>query len=262
MMGKKQLSLFLIILIKSGSLFAQTRSFNDLFPNLDSGKRSLVLSEGLTEVREGDPRLLLIPSGEIGSKISGLVITGRTPTCLVETLLVIPYSDKSVDLLSIYNAMGKIRDLKGRLYHSFTRDEAVPLFEDATRIESPKKTAAIADPADSSSLPQSDRIYVCLWDVNFGKSYYQADILTERYGLLYGLSNFRNLSYGIIPVIREKKFNAQFYVEPVSEGILVYSVTATEVSDFIANRINIPSAIRKRIEVILGWLVDNISGSK
>jgi hypothetical protein len=259
--GKKILCLLLIILIKNGSaLFAQTRSFDELFPNLDSEKRALVLSEGLTEAREKDPSLFLAPFGELGSKISGLVITGGSPTCLVETLMVIPYLNKPADLLSIYNAMGKIRNLKGRLYHSFTRDETIPLFEDATRIESPKKTAAIPDPADSLSLPQSDRIYICLRDVNFGKSYYQADILTEQYGLLYGLSNFRNLSYGIIPVIREKKFNAQFYVEPVSEGILVYSVAAAEVSDFIADRINISSAIRKRIEVILGWLVDNISG--
>jgi hypothetical protein len=39
----------------------------------------------------------------------------------------------------------------------------------------------------------------------------------------------------------------------------VYSAAAAEVGDFIAGMINIPSAIRKRLEVILGWLIDSIA---
>ncbi|WP_010255520.1 DUF6675 family protein [Treponema primitia] len=250
--------LLLLMFLNVFSLFGQLRSFNDLFPNLDTEKRETVFSGILTESGNADASLGLLPSGEIGTKIFNLTITDLRPSCLVESLTVIPYLDKPIGLLAIYNAMGKIRGLKGRLYHSATRDENVPLFEDATRIESPRRTRAIPDPVDSTILPKSDRVYVLLKDVNFGNSYYQADIFTESYGLLYGLSNFRNLSY-VIPVIKEGKFRALFYVEPVAEGVLVYSAAAAEVSNFISNRINIPSAIRKRIEVILSWLIDNIS---
>ncbi|AEF83807.1 hypothetical protein TREPR_2409 [Treponema primitia ZAS-2] len=251
-----------LLLFFAGSIvFAQGRSLEDLFPHMNQERREQILTGVLTEAREKDSNLYMQPAGEIGIKVSGLMTADLRPSCLVESLTVIPYLDKPVELLDIYNAMGKVRDLKGRLYHSFTRDENVPLFEDSTRVESPKRTRAIPDPAATYTLPRSDRIYVCLKDINFGNSYYQADISVEEYGLLYGLSNFKSLSYGIIPVIKEKKFNAQFYVEPLTEGVLVYSVAVAEVSDFIAGRINIPSAIRKRIEVILGWLIDNIAGS-
>ncbi|MFP3043062.1 hypothetical protein LQZ19_14700 [Treponema primitia] len=248
----------LLMFLNAFALFGQLRSFNDLFPNIDTEKREKVFSGILTESRDKDGSLRLLPSGEIGTKIFDLTVTGLSPSCLVESLTVIPYLNEPMGLLAIYNAMGKIRDLKGRLYHSATRDKNTPLFEEATRIESPRHTRTIPDPGDSTVLPRSDRLYVLLKDVNFGNSYYQADISTESNGLLYGLSNFRNLSY-IIPVIKEGNFRALFYVEPVSEGVLVYSAAAAEVSDFVANRINISSAIRKRIEVILGWLIDNLS---
>jgi hypothetical protein len=251
---------FPLLFLTAFSLYGQVRSFDDLFPNLDPEKRAQVFSGVLTESREKDIALRLAPSGEIGTRIADLALGNMRPSHLVESLTVLPYTGgyATVELLAIYNAMGKIRDLKGRLYSSFTRKKEVPLFEEATRIEGPKKNTAIPDPADASVLPRSDRMYICLKDVNFGNSYYQADIFTEDYGLLYGLSNYRNLSYGLIPVFKGKKFNAQFYVEPVAEGILVYSAAGAEASDFVANMVDIPSAIEKRVKVILGWLIDNI----
>ncbi|GHV77112.1 hypothetical protein AGMMS49942_19330 [Spirochaetia bacterium] len=254
-------SIFLpLLFLTAFSLFGDFHSFDELFPGLDPEKRAQVFSGVFTESQEEDIRLRFLPSGDMGPRIAGLVLKNMRPSCVVESLTVLPYPEgKPLELLSIYNAMGKVRDLKGRLYSSFTRKKDVPLFEEATRIASQRKHTAIPDPADSPVLPRSDTLYVCLKDVNFGNSYYQADIFTEQHGLLYGLSNFRNLSYGIIPVFKEKKFNAQFYVEPIAEGILVYSAAAAEVSKAVSNMVDIPSAIRKRIEVILGWLSDNIS---
>ncbi|GHV30450.1 hypothetical protein AGMMS4952_17490 [Spirochaetia bacterium] len=246
-----------ILFLTAFSLFG--RSFEDLFPGLDPEKKAQAFSGVLTESGENDPHLRLLPAGYMGERIADLVLQNMRPSCTVESLTVLPYPNgEPLELLSVYNAMGRIRDLKGRLYPSFTRKKEVPLFEEATRIEGPKKSAAIPDPPASSILPQRDTIYMCLKDVNFGNSYYQVDIFTEQYGLIYGLSNFRNLSYGIIPVFNVKKFNAQFYVEPVDEGILVYSAAAAEAADFVSNMVDIPSAVEKRIKVILGWLIDNI----
>jgi hypothetical protein len=155
--------------------------------------------------------------------------------------------------------MGKIQDLKGRLYHSATRDKDVPLFEDADRIQGPSKLTPVPDPENAAVLPETDRIYIRLKDVNFGNSYYQGDISTLSDGLLYSLANFKNLSYGIIPVIRERKFKARFYVEPLAEGVLVYCAATAEVGGFISGVVDISSAVRKRLEVILGWLIDSIA---
>jgi hypothetical protein len=244
------------------SVFSQRHSFDDLFPNLDPGKKKQAFSGVLAETREQDFYLRLSPAGELDAKIAGFVLTDIRPVCLVEFLTVIPYPDAPLELLDLYNAMGNIQGLKGRLYHSATRGENLPLFEDADRIQGPNKLTPIPDPKKSSVLPATDRIYIRLKDVNFGNSYYQGDISVDSGGLLYSLANFRNLSYGIIPVIRERKFKAQFYAEPIAEGVLVYSAAAAEVGGLISGMVHIPSAIQKRLEVILSWLIDSIAGNR
>jgi hypothetical protein len=57
-----------------------------------------------------------------------------------------------------------------------------------------------------------------------------------------------------IPVIKEEKFTAQLYFEVIKEGILIYGLAGAEVSDLISTRIDMPSAIRKRLEVIISWV--------
>jgi hypothetical protein len=254
---KRNFFLFLLCLAAC-SVFGQRHSFDELFPNLDPGKKTQAFSGVLTETRESDFSLRLSPAGELDAKIAGFVLTDIRPACLVEFLTVIPYLDAPLELLDVYNAMRNIRGLKGRLYHSATRDETVPLFEDASRVQGPNKPTPIPDPERAAVLPVTDRIYIRLKDVNFGNSYYQGDISFASGGLLYGLTNFRSLSYGIIPVIRAGNFKAQFYAEPIAEGVLVYSAASAEVGNVISGMINVSSAIRKRLEVILGWLIDGI----
>ena len=77
-----------------------------------------------------------------------------------------------------------------------------------------------------------------------------------QYGIRYTMTNFRNMTYLFVPVIREGKFIAQLYLEPVLEGVLIYSVAGADVSDFFASRIHVPSAISKRLEVITEWAAD------
>jgi hypothetical protein len=255
---KKLVFLFLMCL-GAVSIFGQRHSFDDLFPGLDPEKKNQAFFGILAETRENDFYPRLLPSGELGEEIAGFVLENMRPACLVEFLTVIPYLDVPLETLDLYNAMRKIRGLKGRLYHSASRDKNIPLFEDASRIQGPGKLTPIPDPEKSAVLPPTDRVYIRLKDVNFGNSYYQGDIAVVSGGLLYSLTNFRSLSYGIFPVIKEGRFRAQFYAEPVAEGVLVYSVAAAEVGDIISGMIDVSSAIRKRIEVILGWLIDNIA---
>jgi hypothetical protein len=77
-------------------------------------------------------------------------------------------------------------------------------------------------------------------------------------GLRYSLTNFRNISYLFVPVIKEDNFIAQLYFEPIQEGLLIYSIAGAEISDFVASKIDIDSAITKRLNVIISWAVDGI----
>jgi hypothetical protein len=176
----------------------------------------------------------------------------------VESLLVIPYGEKKPGPEDLYHALSKVRDLKGRLYHSATRDENIPLFEEATRIAGPNKSSPLPDPEGEGPAPPSETVYLRLRDANFGNSFYKAEIARHSGGLLYGLSNTRTLSYLLIPVMKEDKFTAQLYLEALDEGVLIYSVAGTEVSDFIAGKISISSAIRKRLEVFISWVRDGV----
>jgi hypothetical protein len=240
--------------------FAQYRSFEELFPYFDEAKREKVFSDaGLFVSQKNTVSLQLLPSALAGSGMQQSVLE-RRPVFLIESLLVIPFQGGRPDLLTIYNACGKVQNLKGRQYHSFTRDRDIALFEDATRIQSPRRLSAIPDPPAASSVPRQETMYLRLKDANFGNSYYQADISVDRYGLTYRLVNFKNLSYLFFPAIRENKFIAQLYIEPIAEGVLIYSLSSVDVSDFIASKIDIPSAFGKRLEVIIDWLGDGIQG--
>jgi hypothetical protein len=237
----------------------QSRSFDQLFPGLGENQKTRVFSpEGLiiSSGNGAEPRLVHSPAMDI--EIAGPILS-RDFSCVVESLLVIPYQDHPIDLLDIYNALGKIRNLKGRLYHSSTRNENIPLFEDATRIKSARSTSPVPDPPDVFALPGAETVYIRLRDVNFGNSFYRGEITAGKTGLRYYLSNFKSLTYLFIPVIKEDNFVTQMYFEPIAEGVLVYSIAGADVSDFIASRIDIPSAIRKRLEVILDWVIDGVT---
>jgi hypothetical protein len=180
----------------------------------------------------------------------------------VESISIIPAEPGKITLLDIYNALGNIRDLKGRLYNSYSKSQSVPLFEDATRIRSEKQNTPIPDPPPVNNVPLRDTVYIRLKDVNFGNSFYRADLLLVQNGLCYILTNFKSLNYLFIPVIKEGNFTAMLYLEPIKEGVLIYGIVGADISDFFASRIHINSAIAKRLEVITSWAVDGISKTK
>jgi hypothetical protein len=240
-------------------LCAEHRSFNAIFPGLPDGIRSAAFSTaGYIQSSAKVSAMKLAGAGSgIDQRIVRTVLAGQ-PGFLVESLRVIPEAPNAATLLNVYNALGNIRGLTGRLYYSHTRNGDIPLFEDATRIAGEKKTTAIPDPRPASSLPRSETVYIRLKDVNFGNSYYRGDMTLDQYGLRYSLVNNRNLTYLLIPVIKEEKFSAQLYFEPIQEGILIYSVAGAEVSDFVSSKIDMPSAISKRLAVIISWVAEGI----
>ena len=260
-MKKKLPFIFIIFLLCDIGLFAEPRSFSEIFPDISGKNRDAVFNvSGYVKSSQKTSGYDLAGNSSdsgIDSKIINTVLS-KNPGYVVESIMVITGEPNSVSFLDIYNALRNVRDLKGRVYDSASKNQSVPLFEDATRIAGEKNTTAIADPPPANSVPQKETVYIRLKDVNFGNSYYRCETALNKNGLCYSLSNFKNLTYFLIPVIKEGKFNAQLYFEPISEGLLVYSIAGADVSDFISSRIHMNSAIAKRLEVITSWVVDGI----
>jgi hypothetical protein len=241
----------------------EKRSLNEIFPGLTHAVRQEVFSnEGYSKSDRNVSRSSLIGSWQGGAGIDPQIIEGvfvKKPGFLVESIKVIPGAEGRYSLLDVYNALGNIRGLKGRLYPSFTRNERIPLFEEVTRIENPKKSTPVADPPPAVSIPSSETIYMRLKDANFGNTYYRGDITLFQRGLRYSLTNNRNINYYFIPVIKEEKFTVQLYFEVIAEGILIYSLAGADVSDFVSSRVDMPSAIKKRLLVIISWVAEGIT---
>jgi len=260
-MRKKIFLIPVFYLICGVNLFAELRAFDEIFPGFSDNNRKAAFGNYgyVKSSRKANGYILTANSSVSGidQKIINTVLN-KNPGYIVESIMVIPGESYSVSLLDIYNSLGNIRGLKGRLYNSATKKQAVPLFEDATRIAGEKNTTAIADPPPANSVPQREIVYIRLKDANFGNSYYRGEVELNKNGLCYMLSNFKNLTYFLIPVIKEDKFTIQFYFEPIYEGLLVYSIAGADISDFFASRIHMNSAIAKRLEVIISWVIEGI----
>jgi hypothetical protein len=235
------------------------RELAELFPGLSEEHRREAFAEGgliISHGRGWSPVLSPMPEAGIGLPAA---ISRHNPAFLTESILILPHSGRPFSNLDAYNALGRIENLAGRLYHSYTRDSLIPLFEEATRLSGgDRRSTPIPDPPPAGTLPTSETIYIRLRDANFGNSFYRADFSLGPHGVTYRLTNNRNLTYLFVPVMREERFNAYLYLEPIAEGMLIYSVAGGDASDFIANRIDLPSAISKRLEVFIGWVIDGL----
>jgi hypothetical protein len=238
---------------------ASLRSFDELFPSLGESRKKEAFSDGgaIRSVKKNEA-LEFLPAPASGIDLYGTVMSAN-PAFLAESLLVMPYHGRVLSRLDAYNALGKISDLKGRLYRSHNRNADIPLFQEATRLENEKSGRAVPDPLPARELPNAETVFIRLKDVNFGNSYYRTDMSVTPFGLTYKITNTKNLSYLFFAVLREEKFCSILYIEPLTEGMLVYSMAGADASDFIANRVDIPSAISKRLLVFLGWIRDNLT---
>jgi hypothetical protein len=235
----------------------ELRSYTELFPGITAEQRSSALSSA-GYLYSGAARENLTLAPRTGGNITiTKTAPGRNPGFFVEALRIIPR--RQVSLLKIYNALGQIRALKGKLYHSAGKDRYVPLFEDAVRVEGPRQIRSLLpDPPPASRLPIRETMYVRLTDANFGHCYYTISLSTNLRGILCEIVNFKSVTFGPIPVMRENTFTALLYIEPVQEGLVLYCLAGAEVSNFIAKHVNIPSALNKRLDVIVGWMLDGI----
>jgi len=243
-------SVFSVSLLEAHPL----RSINDIFPSLGENQRAAIFStEGLRNTFLQHEAPLLVPAAGSGIDILSAAMA-KNPTQLVEALIVVPYSGRTLNKLDAYNVIGSIGSLSAHMFFSYAREMYVPLFEESTRLYQGRRNRPIPDPPPATALPSSEIVYLRLRDASFGTTFLRGTLTTGRYGITYFLTNNAAVWFLMFPVMRAERFAAILYLEPVAEGMLVYSVAGIAVPEFIANRMNLGASIDRRVTVFLNWL--------
>ena len=71
--------------------------------------------------------------------------------------------------------------------------------------------------------------------------------------MVYSLTNFRTVTALFIPIVQEERLLVRSFIQPVEEGILIYTTLGFDTPDFIERLIDVPRQIGKRIDVIVDW---------
>jgi len=234
----------------------EIRSFDEIFPNLSQfQKRRAMSNVGLRNSFEKDNPPMLLP--DPNSRIDLLsIVMGKKPSHIIEALLVVPYKERELDILDIYNALGRIENIKD---HSISvNGNDIYIFTESTRLESARNRRSISDPSPAVLLPFSDTIYLRIKDAFFGNLFLRGDISISLYGITYSMTNFTDVRYFLLPVMKAERFSAIIYLEPIKEGILVYSMSGFYIPGFIADRVNLTPNINGRIAVFISWITDGL----
>ena len=235
----------------------ETRSFDDVFPGLSaSNKRRVRSSNGLRYSFEKGGEATLVPGPDSGITLLENFVMTKKPSHIIEALVLVPYNKRELDLIDVYNALGRIKDLKDQTI--VYGENKYQIFKDTTRLESAKNRKPIADPEPANMLPLSETMYVRFTDMYIGELFLRGDISMSLYGITYNMTNFRDVNYSIFKIMKAERFSAAIYIEPVKEGILIYSASGLYLPGFIVSRMNLTSNINNRITVLLNWIIEGL----
>ena len=234
----------------------EVRSFHTVFPDLSYRQRaSAMTSNGLRNYFLNDESPTFFPDPDLGIDLLGSVMK-INPSHLIEALAVVPYNGRELDLLDIYNALGRIEKIKDQSVIFNGSDFYV--FTESTRIESTRNRRAVSDPAPAVTLPFSETMYLRLKEINLGNLFIRGDVSISMYGITYSMTNFVDVRYFLVPIMRAERYVTIIYLEPVIEGILIYSVTGFYLPGFIADRVNLNPNINRRIRIFINWITDGL----
>ena len=246
--------------VRGGEARGSLRTFSRVFPGLTPVQRQRAFSTaGFKNAFTKNEKPQIVPAANSDVDLMGMVME-RTPTQLVEAVILVPYAGRQLSKLDAFNTIGRIQHISDYLITTTTRGvrKQIPLFEESTRLDDPKKRRPIPDPPPATSLPPKDTIYFCLKDTFFGNTFFRGDFSESRYGVSYDLTNFTAVWFLVFPVMKAEKFAAAIYVEPVREGTLIYGMAGIDVPEFLLSKINLAFQIDRRLTIFINWLSDGL----
>jgi hypothetical protein len=236
--------------------FSGTRSMDEIFPDFSQNQKNLAMSNtGLSYSFEKNGSPTLIPDPDSGIDLFSGVMK-RKPSHIIESLVLVPYSERELDLLDVYNALGKIKNIQNQ--QILVNGNNLNTFVETTRLESARNRKSVSDPLPADTLPYSETIYLRLVDKYIGDLYIRGEISVSLYGLTYDMTNFRDVSYFIFRIMKTEQFSAIIYIEPVKEGVLIYSMSGIYLPGFIVSRVNLTPNINRRISILVNWITDGL----
>ncbi|MDR2542103.1 MAG: hypothetical protein LBC80_01460 [Treponema sp.] len=244
------------LVVERAPFIFEPRSLAQIFPNLTRSQRRVATgNRGLRHYFTSGGSPIIIPASDSGIDIFNSVMK-KNPSHIVETLIIFPYNGRELDMLDLYNVLGRVSSIKDQML--IVRDRPFQVFTDSTRIESAQVRRPIPDPPFADTLPYSETLFIRLTEITIGELFIRGNISFSLYGLTYSMTNFRDVYFFIFRVMREERFSMYIYLEPVKEGVLVYSMSGIYLPDFIANRINMDVSINNRITVITSWIAEGL----
>jgi len=232
------------------------RSYNDIFPGRTRAEiRSIFSDRGLRNSFDKDGAPQFTPSSASGIDLFSLA-KRKNPSHVIEALIVIPYNKRELDLLDIYNSLGRIEKIKDQTIMS--RGNPLHVFTDTTRLQDAQNRRAISDPPPSNRLPLSETMYIRFRDAYIGDIFLRGEITQSLYGMTYNITNFRDINFTIFRIMKAERVSIILYLEPVEEGILVYSMSGIFLPDFIMDRLNLTANINARITILLKWIAEGL----
>ncbi|MDR2596806.1 MAG: hypothetical protein LBC76_05725 [Treponema sp.] len=235
----------------------EPRSLDDIFPGLSRSKKRMVMDDdGLRYSFEKDGSPMFIPNPDSGIDLLSSVMA-KKPSHVIEALVVVPYEKRELDMLDIYNALGRIKNIKDHKIY-LDDDREMIIFTETTRLVSARNRKPVPDPPPTNTLPYSETMHLLFLDPYMGDLYLRGEVSISLYGITYSMTNFRDISYSIFRVMRAERFSAIIYVEPIKEGILIYSVSGLYLPNFIAKRVNLTPNMNRRITVLLDWIIEGL----
>jgi hypothetical protein len=236
--------------------FTGTRSVDELFPGFSQNQKRLLMSNtGLSYSFEKTGSPTLVPDPDSGIDLLSGVMK-RKPSHIIEALVIVPYNERELDLLDIYNALGRIKNIQNQ--QITVNGNNINTFTETTRLESARNRKPVSDPMPADMLPYSEEIYLRLVDKYIGDLYIRGEISVSLYGIKYDMTNFRDVSYFIFRIMKAEQFSAIIYLEPVKEGVLIYSMSGIYLPGFIVSRVNLTPNINRRIRILISWITDGL----
>jgi len=237
--------------------FAGIRSFDEIYPNLSPLQRSRVMSDfgGLRAAFEKDETPTLLPDPDAGIDLYSKVMK-RNPSHVVEALILVPYMERELDFLDIYNALGMIGEIQNQ--EVIVNNRNINSFEETTRLSNARARRPVPDPLPAETLPYSETIYVRFVDKYIGDLYIREEISFSLYGIIFDMTNFRDVTFSLFSIMKAERFSAIIYIEPVKEGVMIYSMSGIYLPGFLVGRVNLTPNMNRHIRVLLKWIIGGL----
>jgi len=235
----------------------ELRSLDEIFPGFSADMKDWIIDgPGLRNSFEKDGSPTLIPARNSGIELLSGVMR-KNPSHIIEALVIIPYGERELDMLDIYNALGRIKNIQEQTI-PLKSGNSINIFMDTTRLEGAKNRKPVADPSPANYLPFSETMYLRFTDAYVGDLYIRGDISLDLHGITYSMTNYLDVRYSLFRIMRAERFSAYLYLEPIKEGILIYSMSGIYLPGFISKMINLTPNINARITALLNWITDGL----